>query len=229
MSLDWSHCAQPCELVDSQSFTGLDPTFAQCPRSGMLDTSDALDASFTPFEFLTTWCTCNNPYYMSCSEHEFENHVQSNMDHLNLDPFKFDFSSSQPNHADRVDTAGPMHNQQTTDTSVELPDWVDVSEPERPTIEDAIGIRTRPRRPEKIGSQAHRSNISAEAKSIHQTHFARDPYPSIEDLELLALETSLPLKSVRKWFSNVRSRENMSDIKCICPARACYSLFCQAC
>ncbi|KAH7069135.1 hypothetical protein BKA63DRAFT_520704 [Paraphoma chrysanthemicola] len=211
MSVDRRCSTQPCELVDSQSFTSLDPTTSQCPHSGIIDTFDALDASFAPYDFLTSWCTCDNPYSVFCSEHGFENRVHSSMDHLGLDPFKLDFSSSRTDHADRVDTAGPMSDQQTTDGSFEYLGWPDTSEPERPTIGEAIGVQTRPRRSGRHGSRAHRSNISIEAKSILQTHFARDPYPSIEELDLLAQNTSLSLQTVRTWFNNVRSRDRTSD------------------
>ncbi|KAF2804026.1 uncharacterized protein BDZ99DRAFT_481597 [Mytilinidion resinicola] len=63
---------------------------------------------------------------------------------------------------------------------------------------------------ERLSRRKHRraTKISHDARRVLEAHFARNQYPSNEDVSRLMRFTSLAPKTVKNWFNNTRARIN---------------------
>jgi hypothetical protein len=55
-------------------------------------------------------------------------------------------------------------------------------------------------------SNLTRTKISPETKLKLEAYFEIDPYPSKETMASISVDTTLPVNTIRNWFSNTRSR-----------------------
>lgn len=78
-----------------------------------------------------------------------------------------------------------------------------------------VGPKTKRRN--RRGPKFRRALISIGTKLKLEAFFQKNPYPSKDDISVLANKHSLPYSAVKNWFTNIRSRRDPTTYLGMCP------------